>query len=182
MNLNGARLICNQLGVDDTVFFEAVQSFRGASKRLEKVAQSGGRIVFKDFAHAPSKVKATLMAVKEQFTEHKVIACLELHTYSSLNKEFLGHYRGVLDPANTALVYFNPHALKIKRLPEITEEQVKEGFASPGMEVYTSSKALTERLMRESHNKAILLMMSSGNYDGLDLSDLGSHWVKEGTD
>jgi UDP-N-acetylmuramate: L-alanyl-gamma-D-glutamyl-meso-diaminopimelate ligase len=177
MNLNGARLVCNQLGISDLVFFEAIQSFKGASKRLELMAKNSTRVVYKDFAHAPSKVKATLQAVKEQFSERKVIACLELHTYSSLNKDFLSHYKGTLDPADVAIVYFSPHALKIKRLPDISEEQVKDGFSKHGMEVFTDSARLVERLFQEKDPETVLLMMSSGNYDGIDLKDLGLKWI-----
>ena len=177
MNLNGARLVCSQLGIDDLTFFQAIQSFRGASKRLELLARSNNRIVYKDFAHAPSKVKATLDAVKEQYPGSRVIACLELHTYSSLSSEFLSHYGGTLDPAELAIVYFSPHALQLKRLPEITEEQVKAGFEKPGMEVFTNSTMLVERLLGEKDPESVLLMMSSGNYDGVDLKDLGEKWV-----
>ena len=177
MNLNGARLVCNHLGVDDLTFFESVQSFKGASKRLELVAGNSSVSVYKDFAHAPSKVKATLQAVKEQFPLHKVIACLELHTYSSLNNEFLGQYKGALDPADLAIVYYSPHALQLKRLPDISAGQVKEGFGRTDLEIYTDSKALVERLFREKHPQTVLLMMSSGNYDGIDLKDLGMRWT-----
>ncbi|MCX6268530.1 MAG: Mur ligase family protein [Bacteroidetes bacterium] len=177
MNLNGARLVCNELGISDLTFYEAIESFRGASKRLELIAKNDSRVVYKDFAHAPSKVKATLEAVREQFPARKVIACLELHTFSSLNKEFLSQYRGTLDPADTAIVYFSPHALQLKRLPELTEKQVKEGFNKTGLEVYTDSAQLVDRLLREKDPEAALLLMSSGNYDGIDLEDLGLRWI-----
>ncbi len=177
MNLNGARLVCNELGISDFIFYNAIQTFKGASKRLELVAKREDRVVYKDFAHAPSKVSATLQAVKEQFPESKVVACLELHTYSSLNKEFLGNYLGTLDPADLAIVYFSPHALQLKRLPEITPSQVKEGFGKSGMEVFTDSMLLTERLLQENNPATVLLMMSSGNYDGVDLKDLGARWT-----
>ncbi len=177
MNLNGARLVCRQLGIGDAEFYEAIQSFRGASKRLELIAKKESRVVYKDFAHAPSKVEATLKAVKEQFPGRRVVACLELHTYSSLNKEFLGHYKGTLDPADAAFVYFNSHALQVKRLPEITELQVKEGFCKAGMEVFTDSAKLIKRLFREEDPGTVLLMMSSGNYDGIDLKDFSLQWV-----
>jgi len=174
LNLNGARLICREVGISDLTFYEAMKSFKGASKRLELVAKNDQTAVYKDFAHAPSKVKATLLAVKEQFPERKVIACLELHTYSSLNKDFLGHYAGTLDPADEALVYFNPHALQIKRLPAITSEQICQGFANTGLEVYSSATELIERLMKEDSKNCVFLLMSSGNYDGIDLKQLGS--------
>ncbi len=177
LNLNGARLICNQLGISDLTFYEAIQSFKGASKRLELIAQQGNRVVYKDFAHAPSKVKATLQAVKEQFPDRKVVACLELHTYSSLNQEFLSHYKGTLDWADSAILYFNPHALQLKRLPDITVKQVMEGFMKPGMEVFTSSMMMVERLLLEKDPESVLLMMSSGNYDGVDLKKLAIQWI-----
>jgi UDP-N-acetylmuramate: L-alanyl-gamma-D-glutamyl-meso-diaminopimelate ligase len=176
MNLNGARLVCNQLGISDQTFYHAIQSFKGASKRLEMVAKKGTRVVYKDFAHAPSKVNATLQAVKEQFPGSKVMACLELHTYSSLNKDFLGHYHGTLDLADTAIVYFSPHALELKRLPGITAKQVQEGFNNEDLEVYTSPDQLVERLFSDKSPETVLLMMSSGNYDGIDLKDLGERW------
>ncbi|MEI7500409.1 MAG: Mur ligase family protein [Bacteroidota bacterium] len=172
LNLNGARLVCNQVGIGDLTFYEAIQSFKGASKRLELIARNDDRIVYKDFAHAPSKVKATLQAVKEQFPERPIIACLELHTYSSLNKDFLGHYAGTLDPADIPIVYFNPHALQIKRLPEITPEQIREGFANNKLEVFNDSAMLLERLLKEENQNCVFLMMSSGNYDGIDLKEL----------
>jgi UDP-N-acetylmuramate: L-alanyl-gamma-D-glutamyl-meso-diaminopimelate ligase len=177
MNLDGARVVCSQLGISDTTFYEAIKSFRGASKRLEMVAKNNSRIVYKDFAHAPSKVKATLQAVREQFPGRRVVACLELHTFSSLNNEFLGQYTGTLDPADNAIVYFNPHALQLKRLQEITADQITEGFGKPGLEVFTSSKLLVERLLQKEDNGEVLLLMSSGNYDGLDLNDLALQWI-----
>jgi UDP-N-acetylmuramate: L-alanyl-gamma-D-glutamyl-meso-diaminopimelate ligase len=172
LNLEGARLVCNQVGINDIAFYEAIQSFKGASKRLELVLKNENRLVYKDFAHAPSKVKATLLAVKEQFPGHTVVACLELHTYSSLNKDFLGHYAGTLNPADVPIVYFNPHALQIKRLPEITPDQIRAGFANDRLEVFNDSQLLFDRLMHEDETKTVFLMMSSGNYDGIDLKEM----------
>jgi UDP-N-acetylmuramate: L-alanyl-gamma-D-glutamyl-meso-diaminopimelate ligase len=172
LNLNGARLICKRLGISDDLFDDAIRSFNGGSKRLELVAKNDRKTVFKDFAHAPSKVQATMRAVKEQFPGSRVVACLELHTYSSLNKDFLSQYRGTLDPADVPLVYFNPHALKLKRLPEITPEQIRAGFANNKLEVFNDSQLLFERLMHEDAPKTVFLMMSSGNYDGIDLREL----------
>ncbi len=172
MNLNGARLICSQLGIDNKKFFEAIGSFEGAARRLEKIQTNGDRIVFKDFAHAPSKVRATLHAVREQFPGLPVTACLELHTYSSLSREFLDHYNGSLDDADYPMVYFSEHAISLKRLPPITPGEVKEGFANTRLEVFTDSGLLSERLKKNKQDKGVLLMMSSGNFDGLDLSAL----------
>jgi UDP-N-acetylmuramate: L-alanyl-gamma-D-glutamyl-meso-diaminopimelate ligase len=172
LNLNGARLVCNQIGIEDHRFYQAITSFRGASKRLERIAGNEKIIVFKDFAHAPSKVKATLQAVREQFPDRKITSCLELHTYSSLSKGFLNHYKGVLDEADHAIVYYSHHAIQLKRLPAITPDEVKAGFANDGIEVFTDSQLLLEHLLRENWSKSVLLMMSSGNFDGIDLKSL----------
>ncbi len=172
MNLNGARWICRELGVADAVFLSAIGSFKGASKRLELVSENSDTRVYKDFAHAPSKVRASLKAVREQFPDKNITACLELHTYSSLSKEFLAQYNGSLDAADVPMVYFSPHAIKLKRLPPITAEQVKEGFGNPGLEVYTDSKELSSRLLQTEWKNSILLLMSSGDYDGIDLKIL----------
>lgn len=173
MNLNGARLVCHELGVSEAVFHEAITTFKGASKRLELVAGDAKRLVYKDFAHAPSKVKATLDAVKEQYPDKHVVACLELHTFSSLSEAFLSHYKGSLDAADTAIVYFSPHALQLKRLPPITASQVREGFSNDRLEVFTDSGALMQRLLNEKKTGIVFLMMSSGNYDGIDVRDIG---------
>jgi len=172
MNLNGARLVCSQLGIDDLSFYQAISTFKGASKRLERIAGNENTIIFKDFAHAPSKVKATLHAVKEQFPDRKITACLELHTYSSLSKGFLEQYKSVLDEADHAIVYFSHHAIQLKRLPPITPEDIKTGFANPGLEVYTDSRFLLEHLIQQDWTQSVLLMMSSGNFDGIDITEL----------
>jgi UDP-N-acetylmuramate: L-alanyl-gamma-D-glutamyl-meso-diaminopimelate ligase len=177
MNLHGARLVCNRLGVGDPVFFQAIQSFKGASKRLEKVAETDERVIFRDFAHAPSKVGATVQAVRDQYPAKRLVACLELHTYSSLSKDFLGHYRGTLDGPDVSIVYYNPHALMIKRLPEIGEGRIRDGFGKEGLEVFSDSQQLVSRLMQESLPGTVLLMMSSGDYDGLDIGDFGQRWA-----
>jgi UDP-N-acetylmuramate: L-alanyl-gamma-D-glutamyl-meso-diaminopimelate ligase len=173
LNLNGARLVCNALGVSNTDFYKAIQSFAGASKRLEKVAENDRTSVFKDFAHSPSKLKATTAAVEAQFPNRKLVACLELHTYSSLNEKFLDQYTSCMDSADVAIVYFNPHTLKLKRLPAITKEQVKEAFARTDLKVYTDSMQLLSDLLKMDWQGANLLMMSSGNFDGIDFNELG---------
>ncbi|MCD4698192.1 MAG: peptidoglycan synthetase [Bacteroidales bacterium] len=173
MNLNGARLVCNELGITDDRFYEAIRSFTGASKRLEIVAENKYTTVFKDFAHSPSKLVATTNAVKNQFTSRELVACIELHTYSSLSEKFLGHYKGCLDKADIAKVYFNPHTIKLKRLPEITKEQVKKAFHNPDIEVYTDSAMLHTDLLKINWQNKNLLMMSSGNFDGIDVAKLG---------
>ena len=173
LNLMGARLICNSLGIKDEDFFRSIQSFAGASKRLETVAENSQTKVFKDFAHSPSKLNATTNAVKSQFPDRKLVTCLELHTYSSLSAEFLKLYKGCMDAADEAYVYFSFHAIKLKRLPEMTAEQVKNAFARADLQVYTRSDELKHKLLSIDWKNKNLLMMSSGNFDGIDISELG---------
>jgi UDP-N-acetylmuramate: L-alanyl-gamma-D-glutamyl-meso-diaminopimelate ligase len=178
LNLNGARLICNQLGISSEGFYEAIKTFKGASKRLELVARNAHSLVFKDFAHAPSKLKATLRAVREQFPEKHLVACMELHTYSSLSREFLPQYLHSMDEADTAIVYFSPHAISLKRLPPLTPGNVTEGFGRKDLEVLTDPVMLEKRILDRVWTDSVLLMMSSGNFDGLDISRLAAEILK----
>lgn len=171
-NLEGARLICNQLGVMDEGFYEAIQSFKGASKRLELVNRTPEFVTYKDFAHAPSKVISTTNAVKEQYPDRKLVACLELHTYSSLNPEFLSEYRGALDKADEKIVYYNPEALAIKRMQPISPTDIQNAFGDPSIQVFTSSEALKNHLENLDKSGKVFLMMSSANFGGMDLRDL----------
>ncbi|MCD4790585.1 MAG: peptidoglycan synthetase, partial [Bacteroidales bacterium] len=166
LNINGARLVCNQLSIDDEAFYSAIVSFTGASKRLELVAANEHTTVFKDFAHSPSKLLATAKAVKNQFKNRQLVACIELHTYSSLNKKFLSHYKGCMDNVDIPKVYFNPHTIQLKKLPPVSEDQVKESFGNSNLEVYTDSSELMNDLLKIDWQGKNLLMMSSGNFDG----------------
>lgn len=172
MNLNGARLICLNLGLTNSQFYAAIQSFKGAANRLELLAENGRVSVFKDFAHSPSKLKATVNAVKEQFPERKLTACMELHTFSSLSADFLKEYAGTMDAADEAIVYFNPHTLKHKKLPELSKKDVKKAFGRKDLEVYTESDDLRKHLLGQKWRKRNLLMMSSGTFDGIELDKL----------
>lgn len=173
-NVAGAKWICQHMGIDEDDFYEAIASFKGASKRLEKIAENNQTVIFKDFAHSPSKVKATTEAVKKQYTEREVLACFELHTYSSLNAEFLEEYRGALDKADKAVVFYSPHAVKIKQLEEVTTEQIADAFQRDDLIIYTNPGDFKEFLFSESlENKAVLLM-SSGNYGGLNFDEVKS--------
>ncbi|NQV03432.1 MAG: peptidoglycan synthetase [Bacteroidia bacterium] len=174
LNLNGARCVCEQLGISNETFDEAISSFRGASKRLELVSENDSFTVYKDFAHAPSKVKVTIGAIKKQYPNRKIIACLELHTYSSLSEGFLHHYAGTMDEADLAIVYYNPHTIELKRLPQITPDQIKTGFARSDLEVLNDSKKLHEKLLEELKENSVFLFMSSGDFDGLNLSSYSS--------
>ncbi len=172
MNMSGARLVCNKLGVTDVLFYKAIQSFKGAAKRLELVTKTNDFAFYKDFAHSPSKLKATTQAVKQQFTDRHVIACMELHTFSSLNETFLAEYNGAMNDADEAIVYFNPHTIEHKKLKPITEEQVFNYFNRKDLKVFTDSKTLETYLKSKSLKQSVLLMMSSGNFDGIDFKKL----------
>lgn len=168
-NLNAARIICNQLKVNNKKFFEAMETFGGAAKRLQRIVKNDNNVAYLDFAHAPSKVQATTNAVKAQFDDYEVVACFELHTFSSLNEEFLHQYQNAMNAADKAYVYFSEHTLKMKRLPMITKEQVATAFNHPNMEVFTESEALQAQLKGMNWDKKALLMMSSGNFHGVDV-------------
>lgn len=172
LNLEGARLVCNQIGIQNEAFYEAILSFRGASRRLEKIYDTNEYIVYKDFAHAPSKVMATVKAVKENFSNKRLIACLELHTYSSLNPEFLKQYKNTLDKADEALVFYSEDALKIKRMEPISKELIINSFEKNNLQVFTDPVILENYLKKIDKNNSIFLMMSSGNYGGINLDSI----------
>ncbi|RRA96111.1 UDP-N-acetylmuramate--L-alanine ligase [Paenimyroides viscosum] len=173
-NLAGAKWICQNMGVDEAEFYEAIASFKGASKRLEKIAQTPTAVAYKDFAHSPSKVKATTQAVKKQYPNKKLVACLELHTYSSLNTEFLTEYQGALDAADTAVVFYSPDAVAIKKLEEISKEQIEKAFNREDLIVYTNPDEFKSFLLVQEFTDSVLLLMSSGNYGGLNFDEVQS--------
>ncbi len=171
-NLNGAKLVCEKLGLSSGQFYEAIQSFKGASKRLELVLEVKDSVFFKDFAHSPSKLKATTSALKQQYPKRRLIACMELHTFSSLNKDFLQHYDGAMATADKAYVYYNPHTLAHKQLPDILPSEVKNAFNSSNVEVFTDANKLLAALKDEKWPNTNLLMMTSGTFDGIDFKAL----------
>jgi UDP-N-acetylmuramate: L-alanyl-gamma-D-glutamyl-meso-diaminopimelate ligase len=171
-NLAGAKWICQNMGVDEADFYEAIATFKGASKRLEKIAEGKGKVAFKDFAHSPSKVSATTKAVKNQYPDRKLVACLELHTYSSLNAEFLKEYEGALDSADVAVVFYSPDAVKIKQLEEVTYEQIAQAFKRNDLIIYTNPTEFKDFLFASNFDDSALLLMSSGNYGGLDFEEV----------
>lgn len=171
-NLAGAKWICQNMGVDEADFYEAIASFKGASKRLEKIAEHKTAVAYKDFAHSPSKVAATTSAVKEQYPDRRLIACLELHTYSSFNPEFLKEYKGTLDNADTAVVFYLPESVKIKRLSAVSPAQIAEAFDRNDLIIFTEAGAFRDFLFQQNFKDSVLLLMSSGNYGGLDLGAL----------
>lgn len=167
-NLAGAKWICQHMGVDEDDFYEAIASFKGASKRLEKIAESNNSVAYKDFAHSPSKVEATTKAVKEQYPNRTLVACLELHTYSSLNAEFLKEYKGALDAADVAVVFYSPQAVEIKKLETVTQQQIASAFERDDLIIYTNPDDFKSFLFEQNFDDKALLLMSSGNYGGLD--------------
>ncbi len=176
-NLEGARLVCNQLKINDNKFYEAIQSFKGAAKRLELIAKNNNTAIYKDFAHSPSKLKATTAAVKQQYPNRKLIACMELHTFSSLNKAFLSEYHNSMETADEAYVYFSAHTIEHKKLAAITPEEVKQAFGSKNVTVYTNSTELFDMLKAKDWNNSVLLLMSSGNFDGINLNQFGEKLI-----
>ncbi|QRR02550.1 UDP-N-acetylmuramate--L-alanine ligase [Dyadobacter sandarakinus] len=171
-NISGARAVCERLGITDEEFYAAIQSFKGAAKRLELLGSNETVHIYRDFAHAPSKVEATTAALKEQFPDRQLVACAELHTFSSLNKAFLGQYRRKLKAADVAVVYFNPLTVEHKRLEAISEEDIRTAFRRDDLKVFTDSAALADFLKTISWQNANLLLMSSGTFGELDLKAL----------
>jgi len=171
-NLAGAKWICQHMGIDEDDFYEAISTFKGASKRLEKIAETSKSVAYKDFAHSPSKVAATTKAVKEQYSDRTLVACLELHTYSSLNAKFLKEYKGALDAADVAVVFYSPHAVQIKKLEEVTHEQIAIAFERDDLIIYTNPADFKDFLFSQNFDNKSLLLMSSGNYGGLDFDEV----------
>jgi UDP-N-acetylmuramate: L-alanyl-gamma-D-glutamyl-meso-diaminopimelate ligase len=175
-NLIGAMHLGGTMGISEHDFLTAMASFTGAGKRLQKVTESETFTMYKDFAHSPSKLKATTKAVKEQYKDRRVVACMELHTFSSLKKEFLPHYLNAMEAADVAIVYFSPEVVKHKKLEPITKEQVAEGFGGNIM-VMTETKEVLDYIEEQKWDNSVLLMMSSGNFDGIDYDSLGKEII-----
>ena len=171
MNIEGAALVCNELGIDKNDFFHAISDFKGAGKRLEVVLENDKLIAFRDFAHAPSKVKATIEGIRIQYPDRKVIACLELHTYSSLNKDFLPQYKHSADKADEMFIYINPEEVKLKRLEELDSEKIKISFGRTDVKVFFDLEELKTEMKKLNYNNSILLIMSSGSFNGWDIKD-----------
>ena len=171
-NLNAAKLVCNELGISDKSFYQKIASFKGASNRLELVRETETSAIYKDFAHSPSKLKATSSAMKKQFSTRKLVACMELYTFSSLNEEFLKQYKGCMDEPDTAIVYFSPEAIAHKKLEPITNTQVHNAFARKDLLVFTEAKELKKHLKSLNWKNQNLLMMSSGNFGYIEINDL----------
>jgi UDP-N-acetylmuramate: L-alanyl-gamma-D-glutamyl-meso-diaminopimelate ligase len=179
MNIQGAMNLAKAAGLSEENFLRAIQSFPGASNRLELIAETQSCKAFKDFAHSPSKLKATTSAVKNQFANHELIAVMELHTFSSLNADFLDQYKGSIDLADQAVVYFNPHTIEHKKLPPISVEEVKKAFGRDDLMVITESEKVISFLEDHYWNYKIMLLMTSGNFDGQNLKSLAERLLNQ---
>lgn len=174
MNLNAAKLVCKELGISELQFNNAISSFTGAAKRLEVISADESTNVYKDFAHSPSKLKATIDAVKTQFTDRKLVACIELHTFSSLNKDFLKEYAGAMGKADEAIVFIDIKSFEQKRMEPFSEDDVQQAFSNPKIKFFNDAAKLKAYLLSLNYRNTNLLMMSSGNYAGFDLPELAS--------
>lgn len=177
-NMSGARWICNQLGVMDEEFFESIADFEGADKRMEIVLDTQDIKCFIDFAHAPSKVKATTDAIRERFPNHTIIGCLEIHTYSSLSKEFLPNYRDSLAPLDKSLIYFDPKNIEIKRLKSIDNDEIIKAFGKGDIQIANNREQVETFITENTKKPCILLLMSSGSFAQLDMEKLKSQLSK----
>lgn len=171
-NVFGAMTLSKEIGITPEQFLNELSDFQGAGKRLQKVVETDTFVMFKDFAHSPSKLKATTKAVKEQYPDRELVACMELHTFSSLKKEFLPHYENTMDKADHALVYFNPHVVEHKKLEPISVSQVKTAFGGD-VSVVNETKAVLQFIKSFDFTNKVLLMMSSGTFDGINYDELG---------
>ncbi len=177
-NINGARLICNELEINNADFYKAIKQFKGASKRLQLIAKNNKTNIYLDFAHSPSKLKATTTAVKQQYPERELVACIELHTFSSLNEKFLPHYKDTMSKADLSIVYFNPKAIAHKKLKQLQPKRVKEAFHHNNSKVFTNIDDLISFLESINFKNKNLLLMSSGNFSGININKLATNLIK----
>ncbi|MEE0992189.1 MAG: Mur ligase family protein [Bacteroidales bacterium] len=177
INMNAAMLACESLGINRDSFLETMQSFKGAAKRLELLASNDTKAIYTDFAHSPSKLKATIEAVKEQYPNRKLVACMELHTFSSLSKNFLEQYKGCMNKADKALVYYNHHAIELKRLEELSIELVEKAFDKEGLKVTTDSSEFVQFVKQNAEDNTNILIMSSGNFGGVNIKQLAEEVI-----
>ena len=168
LNLEGARWVCNQMGVTDEQFYEAISSFTGASRRLEKIENGKNIIAYRDFAHAPSKLKATVDAVSERHPSKKTICLFELHTFSSLNSNFIGEYKNSMSSCDNALIYYNPQVVEHKKLPVLDKKIVKDAFGGDNVKVFNNQSDLLKQFAELKNSDSVIVIMSSGNFDGVD--------------
>lgn len=177
-NISAAKELLKKIGITSSQFYQALPSFKGAKGRLQKIAEQNSTVVYKDFAHAPSKVRASTAAVKSIYPNRDLVGCLELHTYSSLNKKFLPEYKDSMKSCNVGIIYFNPDVVKSKGLENISENDIKQAFNQQDLQVFTNTKSLEEYLLSQKWQNKNLVMMSSGHFNGLDLTELANRLIK----
>ena len=180
-NLQAAALACQQIGVSWDDFYREISTFTGASNRLELIDEIGTNVAYKDFAHSPSKLRATVNAVRERYPEKQLVAAMELHTFSSLMADFLPQYEGCMENADVALVYFNPKVIEHKKLTPITAEAVRDAFGTKNVEVFTDSQMLQQRLRSITYENTALLMMTSGTFDGINIPEFARKLISNNT-
>ena len=178
-NLSGAQAVCKLAGISDEQFYKAIASFKGAAKRLQLLAKNSSTNVYLDFAHSPSKLQATVNATREMCPNRKLTACMELHTFSSLTEEFLLQYEGTMQKADVAYVYFNPHTIEHKRLKQLSIEQVAKSFGGSNVKVFTDSQTLRNELLQTKWDNNNLLLMTSGNFDGVNFKEFAEEIVNK---
>lgn len=176
-NIEAAKLVLKELGISEVKFYNAIQSFKGAAKRLQLIKKNESTNIYLDFAHSPSKLNATIKAVKEQFPQRRLIACFELHTFSSLNKKYLNHYSNSMDLPDVSIVYFDPKTLEHKNLPEISNKEVKKAFCNNNLIIFTFIETLKDYLIKQNWKNTNLLLMSSGNFSGLEIEKLANYII-----
>jgi UDP-N-acetylmuramate: L-alanyl-gamma-D-glutamyl-meso-diaminopimelate ligase len=178
-NLSAALQVCKQLGISEPQFFNAMQSFKGAARRMQLVKENTEKRFYFDFAHSPSKLKATIQAVKNQFPDKKLLACMELHTFSSLNANFLSEYAHTMDDADMAIVYYSEKVLKHKNMEMLEAEKVKTAFAGVNLKIVTTPEVLQQELVRQKESAEVVLLMTSGNLGGLNIQDLANIFIPD---
>jgi len=178
LNLNGAKMVLQKIGITSKMFYDAIASFEGAAKRLQLIKENDNSAIFLDFAHAPSKVAATTAALKEKNTDRKLTACLELHTYSSLNKQFIVNYSDTLSSADQACIYYNPDNNKLNKKNKLSPEDLQNAFNIKHLKVFTETSDMVKFLANEEWENHNLLLMSSGNFKGLNVQGLADKIIK----
>jgi len=176
-NLTGAMLLCKELGVEEHQFYQSIQNFKGIERRQQLLAHGNNKAIYLDYAHAPATIKATIQAFRDTYQDQKLVTCLELHTFCNLNMEYLPQFRDTLEGSDQAFVYFNPEVVKRKRLPELSPEKVKQQFHNEELIVHNDSELLVVDLKSIDADTFVLLIMTSGNFSGIDLKELAEEIV-----
>ena len=177
-NISGAKNVCNELGVLDEDFYRTISTFEGAANRLQFVGKNDNTVIYKDFAHSPSKLKATVHAMSKQFSENKLVAVMELHTFSSLNKDFLEQYAGSMNEADIPVVFYDKETFEHKKMELLDEEFVKSAFRNERLNIFTDRLALESFLLKQGWINKNLLLMSSGNFAGMNVDELAEKILK----